>query len=81
MSHALGPLLLSQTVTPSWTPLEHDVLYGRPLSGKGDYEFLKPLCFAYLQPVAESCTTGAHFIVTSLIFGAKKFRTLAASRY
>ena len=27
---------------------------------------------APLQPVAESCTTGAHFIVTSLIFGANK---------
>ena len=34
MSHALGPLPpLSQTVTPSRTPspLERDVLYGRPL--------------------------------------------------
>src|SRR6218665_4078153 len=33
-SHALGPLPLSQTVTPSRTPspLERDVLYGRPLS-------------------------------------------------
>ena len=32
-SHALGPLPLSQTVTPSRThsPLERDVLYGRPL--------------------------------------------------
>ena len=31
-SHALGPLPLSQTVTPSRTPspLERDVLYGRP---------------------------------------------------
>jgi len=29
--HALGPLPLSQTVTPSRTPLERDVLYGRPL--------------------------------------------------
>src|SRR6218665_369814 len=27
----LDPLPLSQTVTPSWTPLERDVLYGRPL--------------------------------------------------
>ena len=32
-SHALDPLPLSQTVTPSRTPcpLERDVLYGRPL--------------------------------------------------
>ena len=31
-SHALYPLPLSQTVTPSWTPppIERDVLYGRP---------------------------------------------------
>ena len=28
----LTPLPLSQTVTPSRTPLERDVLYGRPLS-------------------------------------------------
>src|SRR6218665_1516711 len=33
-SHALDPLPLSQTVTPSRTPspLERDVLYGRPLN-------------------------------------------------
>jgi len=33
-SHALDPLPLSQTVTPSRTPspLERDVLYGRPPS-------------------------------------------------
>src|SRR6218665_1064121 len=33
-SHALNPLPLSQTVTPSRTPstLERDVLYGRPLT-------------------------------------------------
>ena len=31
-SHALGPLPLSQTVTPARTPLERDVLYGGPLS-------------------------------------------------
>src|SRR6218665_708750 len=30
-SHALGPPPLAQTVTPSRTPLERDVLYGRPL--------------------------------------------------
>jgi len=35
-SHALDPLPLSQTVTPSQTsssPLERDVLYGRPFRG------------------------------------------------
>jgi len=41
-SHALDPLPLSQTVTPSRTtsPLERDVLYGRPLTPSG-----KQLCF------------------------------------
>jgi len=42
--------------------------------GGDDYEFMTPRCFTYLrvQPVAESCTIGAHFIVTSLIFDANK---------
>src|SRR6218665_1291783 len=26
-----------------------------------DYELMTPRCFTYLQPVAESCTIGAHF--------------------
>ena len=35
-SHALDPLPLSQTVTPSRTPfpLERDVLYGQPQYGR-----------------------------------------------
>ena len=35
-SHALGPLSLSQTVTPYRTtsPLERDVLYGRTLGSQ-----------------------------------------------
>ena len=40
------------------------------MSGDDDYEFMTPRCFSYLEPVAEICTTGAHIIVTSLIFGA-----------
>jgi len=42
------------------------------MGGDDDYEFVTPHCFTYLQSVAESCTTGAHFIVTSLTFGANK---------
>jgi len=39
-SHALDtPLPLSQTVTPCRTPLERDVLYGRPLAITGVFPF------------------------------------------
>src|SRR6218665_315469 len=39
----LNSLPLSQTVTPSRTPLEHDILYGRPLILH--YSFLTRLLF------------------------------------
>ena len=42
---------------------------------------MTPRCFTYLQPVAESCTSGVHFVVTSLIFGPKTFRRVAISKY
>jgi len=52
------------------------------MGGDDDYEFMTPSSFTYLQPVSESWTKGAHFIVKSLIFGAKKkFRTVETSRY
>jgi len=34
------------------------------MGGDDDYEFMTPRYFTYLQPVAESCTTDAHFNVT-----------------
>src|SRR6218665_815520 len=53
---------------PFYLPFLHLFIMG----GDDDYEFMTPSCFTYLQLVEESCTTGAHVIVTSLIFGANK---------
>jgi len=37
------------------------------MGGDDDYEFMTPRYFTYFQPVAESCTTGAHFIINYVI--------------